>query len=426
MYSQSVPALISKNVGNTLTNYKTWGGIIYNVKEYGAKGDGVTDDTAAINAAIVAASEVNGCVLFPPSSGTYRVSSCLHITPNFSVFSYGGAVIESLGSVTDGVIFDPGNYYGRYDLPNIINFVNGAGLLLNSSNLARIHIDNIANCKNGLILQASGSASCLDNTVIGQAINSCRSGAAVRVKATETGATLQGNVVDFNFFTGNLYGIYFDSPASSSINWDDNYFEIAAIEGFGATGSKGISANNGGPPGRVTFRATTFFGGFDATPWVEGGGNNNIYELAFVGNNIPYGAISMNGVGNIIRNIGGNYSGAITGTAIQAATASNSRSTYNGGNAVYSNKQYIQMDIPVLASGATKDYWIYSPFTTGYSHILSITPHFSQPLAVQCIEDSSIKAGIDGNASDNQIHIRLIALGAVSAGQQQATVTIGI
>lgn len=76
MYPQSVPAVLSKNVGNTLSNHKTWGGILYNVKEYDAKGDGSTDDTAAIQKAINA-SITGGWVYFPP--GTYVISGTLTI-----------------------------------------------------------------------------------------------------------------------------------------------------------------------------------------------------------------------------------------------------------------------------------------------------------------------------------------------------------
>ena len=48
-------------------------GEVYNVKEFGAKGDGTTDDTSAIQAAITAAAATGGRVVFPP--GVYLVSN---------------------------------------------------------------------------------------------------------------------------------------------------------------------------------------------------------------------------------------------------------------------------------------------------------------------------------------------------------------
>lgn len=52
-----------------------WGELIINVKAYGAKGDGVTDDTAAINDALSQISSGEKGILFFPAGGTYRITS---------------------------------------------------------------------------------------------------------------------------------------------------------------------------------------------------------------------------------------------------------------------------------------------------------------------------------------------------------------
>jgi len=64
-------------------------GYFYNVKDasYGAVGDGITDDTAAITDALTTAAVTGGVVLFPP--GTYRITSAITPENNVSLLGVG-------------------------------------------------------------------------------------------------------------------------------------------------------------------------------------------------------------------------------------------------------------------------------------------------------------------------------------------------
>ncbi|SEI08626.1 type I secretion C-terminal target domain (VC_A0849 subclass) [Pseudomonas asplenii] len=80
--------------------------MIFNVQDFGAKGDGVTDDTAAIQQAIDAAAAAGGGQVYAPS-GTYIVSAgeepsdgCLMLKSN--VHLYGDGMGETTIKVADG------------------------------------------------------------------------------------------------------------------------------------------------------------------------------------------------------------------------------------------------------------------------------------------------------------------------------------
>ena len=61
----------------TKASYSLINGAPYNVKDYGAKGDNATDDTAAINLAITAANTAGGGVVYVPA-GTYLVGGYVY------------------------------------------------------------------------------------------------------------------------------------------------------------------------------------------------------------------------------------------------------------------------------------------------------------------------------------------------------------
>lgn len=76
--ASSIPALAVPPVFNG--NVVTAGLPTYNVKFYGAKGDGTTDDTAAVNAAITAAANAGGgTIYFPKPTSKYLILGALTI-----------------------------------------------------------------------------------------------------------------------------------------------------------------------------------------------------------------------------------------------------------------------------------------------------------------------------------------------------------
>jgi len=74
------------------------------VLDFGAKGDGTTDDTAAINAAALAVSSAGGLVFFPP--GTYKTTAAINL---YSKVTYYGAGSASVIACTNGNI---NQFYG--------------------------------------------------------------------------------------------------------------------------------------------------------------------------------------------------------------------------------------------------------------------------------------------------------------------------
>lgn len=69
--------------GRTVTSASTYlsNNAVFNVKDFGAFGDGATDDTAAIAAAVLACGAARGTLYFPPASVTgYKVTSIINIT----------------------------------------------------------------------------------------------------------------------------------------------------------------------------------------------------------------------------------------------------------------------------------------------------------------------------------------------------------
>src|SRR5581483_640932 len=78
--------------------YLSDGSLVVNVQDYGATGNGITDDATAIQAAVAAVTGTGGTVYFPP--GTYKVGTAIVPASNVALIGsgVGSAIIAPAGS----------------------------------------------------------------------------------------------------------------------------------------------------------------------------------------------------------------------------------------------------------------------------------------------------------------------------------------
>lgn len=91
----------------TRVSYSMINGSSVNVLDYGAVGDGVTNDTAAIQAAITAATSAGAELVFP--AGIYKHTTALTFTCN--VQGYGMPRIKSVGNIKSVIVTNSYGYF---------------------------------------------------------------------------------------------------------------------------------------------------------------------------------------------------------------------------------------------------------------------------------------------------------------------------
>ncbi len=149
---------------------------LYNVKSYGAAGDGTTDDSAAFKSAVQAASQNGGGNVYVPAPGTYRIAD-VRLLSNVTVQIEAGAVIQKAPSTGWNDIFHlAGPNDTTFGTNQHIEGVNGNFVLdmsnspstgtngifiRNVKNFSVKHMDCIQNNSNQLMLSPTSRAPCL-------------------------------------------------------------------------------------------------------------------------------------------------------------------------------------------------------------------------------------------------------------------------
>lgn len=167
-----------------------------NIKQFGAKGDGVTDDTNAIQAALNRVPN-NAAIYFP--YGTYLTTAPLVFktnSKNLRLYSNGKSIIKANHTGDCLVLTGLNENYGNHVIENlVIQGVNnyyggtskftskGSGINLSNAFYNDIHNCNILGFKNGVLINSS-----IHNTITGNCF----------ISNNEIGVLINGNAPNVN------------------------------------------------------------------------------------------------------------------------------------------------------------------------------------------------------------------------------------
>jgi hypothetical protein len=209
---------------------------VVSVKDFGAVGDGVADDTAAIQAAIN-----SGAAKIYLPAGTYKITAALSVTTSAVLFVGDGAAktfILQTSATADGIYFNHSSY------------LVGGGVQDLSIHAGSLFNTNTGSTGNGIRLRkANGGFSCTRIDV--QAF-------ATGIRVAES---FYAKFQDFQVLYAQNYGVICDTPSGGTPS-AGMFFSKGKISNFGFTGtntsSVGIAVKQSGGDFFDTIDVTTF------------------------------------------------------------------------------------------------------------------------------------------------------------------------
>ena len=328
---------------------------VVSVKDFGAVGDGVADDTAAIQAAINAAIAVRGAVYFPPNNvaQVYKITAPLTCDGPITII---GASPQAVLIYAVGL--SAGQYILDFNLPAVSNyFFDIKGITLRSDNQAPngIRLKNTSYCTltnvqlynvaNGVVITG---ANCFSNYFENLACY------LVAARSVSFVSFTGGGNYTFNHctFTGN-YGFEVDSASGiNELTFTSCNFEQCVTNSFSAIGTvQGLSfvgCRTEGLNGTADFLMYPSAGnevtGLSVTgcyfttdagasvPIYLGGNNGAVRGFNICGNHVEYAA-----AGNFVTLNGDGESGVIAGNYFNLTTTTPTNVRRNG-VVIYANE----------------------------------------------------------------------------------------
>jgi hypothetical protein len=321
-----------------------------NVRQFGAKGDGVTNDTAAILAAVAALSTPHNNVLYFPY-GHYRTSQTINVPTGSNTLCDPGVVFQRFGADKTFAAFQV-NGGGREHYIGLIDAYKDGIVIKSSTN--RVRFQRISNCTRGIVISATDVSS-LDNKIDGVQIGLADEAIVFEQNGIRT---QQGNEVRVNFVSESNHTLVFDDLGTHTkqSNWDSNFVELMASDPYYRVGSTLVRNKSGFPVVGLNYSVKTWAGGWNVDDGtitvISGSFAQSQYEFSFAASVSAADFVSASGRAGFpscqCRLLRNQNLGA--GTAYSAVA---SGEVFNGGVDLSVKRFRIAATVPALATGQT-------------------------------------------------------------------------